>query len=94
MDDLREITSTKDANTRAAPSRQGGGRLDGGCSQRTRWYGDARQAVVQGRSFPGLSTAQMCPIRQKEEVMATYPGRGGTRPGAGQPQRTARPGAA
>ena len=32
-------------------------------SERTRWCGDARQPVVQGRSLSGLRTAQMCVIR-------------------------------
>jgi hypothetical protein len=31
--------------------------------KRSRWQGDARQPVVQGRSFSGLRTTQMCLIR-------------------------------
>jgi hypothetical protein len=50
--------------------RSGGSRCRGmlspagtGSWQRTRWYADARQPAVQGRSFPGFNTAQMCVIR-------------------------------
>jgi hypothetical protein len=39
--------------------------------QRTRWYEDARQPVVQGRSLSGFRTAQMCLIRSPATSNAT-----------------------
>ena len=37
----------------------------------SRWDGDARQPVVQGRSFSGLSITQMCSIRSPAKSKAT-----------------------
>jgi cobyrinic acid a,c-diamide synthase len=50
---------------RAAVDRPAGGRRSRRplSARWPRWYGDARQPVVQGRSFSGLRTAQMCLIR-------------------------------
>jgi hypothetical protein len=52
----------------APPGRAG--RLGGG-ALRTRWSGDARQPVVQGRSFSGLRTAQMWVIRSPATANAS-----------------------
>jgi hypothetical protein len=50
--------------SRGGPARLGrAGGLSGSGSQQTRWDGDARQPVVQGRSLSGLRTAQMRVIR-------------------------------
>lgn len=42
--------------------------INGG--QRVRWCGDARQPVVQGCSFSGFRTAQMCLIRSPATLNA------------------------
>jgi hypothetical protein len=46
-------------------------RLVAAALSRPRWDGDARQPVVQGRSFSGLSITQMCLIRLPAKSKAT-----------------------
>jgi hypothetical protein len=56
-----------------------------GSWQRTRWYEDARQPVVQGRSLSGLRTAQMWVIRPpataNANTVTVTPSCWATRPG-------------